>query len=64
MAVCMSVLYATIGRDSGRDYERNVLPLQARAARLGDRWYDTTAPLLRDARITMPAWADHLFDWT
>jgi len=64
MAVCMSVLYATIGPDSGRDYERNVLPLQARAARLGDRWYDATAPLLQDGGITMPAWADHLFDWT
>ena len=63
MAVCMSVLYATIGPDSGRNYERNVLPLQTRAARLGDRWYDATAPAMRDRGIAMPAWTDHLFDW-
>ena len=64
MAVCMSVLYATIDPDSGHGYERNVLPLQARAARLGDHWYDATAPAMRDGGITMPAWTDHLFDWT
>jgi hypothetical protein len=64
MAVCMSVLYATIGPGSGRDYERNVLPLQTRAARLGNRWYDATAPAMREGGITMPAWTDHLFDWT
>jgi hypothetical protein len=63
MAVGISVVYATISPDSGRDYERDVLPLQARAARLGNRWYDATAPLLHDGGITMPAWLDHLFDW-
>ena len=64
MATRMSVLYATAGPSSGRDYERIVLPLQARAARLGVRWYDATAPAMRDGGITMPAWAHHLFDWT
>ncbi len=64
MAMRMSVLYATAGPASGRDYERTVLPLQIRAARLGDRWHDVTAPVMRDGGVAMPAWADHLFDWT
>lgn len=63
MAVCMSVLYATVGPDSGRHYERAVLPLQTRAARLGEGWYDAAAPVLRDGGVTTPAWVDHLFDW-
>jgi hypothetical protein len=63
VAMRMSVLYATPGPASGRDYQRTVLPLQARTALLGDRWYDATAPVMREGGIAMPAWAGHLFDW-
>jgi hypothetical protein len=64
MARRLSVLYDHIGPDSQQKYHNQILPLEKRAVRLGNRWLQPTTEAMLSSGVVPPGWIDHLFDWS
>ena len=41
-----------------------VLPLEKRSVRLGNRWLKPTTEAMLTSGVMPPGWIGHLFDWT